>query len=272
MRSVTAAPAPLTLDHDDQGPRGGTPVVLIPGLSATRRHWLGFDRRLARTRRVVAVDNRGAGGSRVPVGPYTTDAMAADVLATLDGLGIERVDVVGTSMGGMIAQTLALRAPDRVRRLVLGCTHHGGPHHVPVSAEVVALFTPGSGAARRTGPEAVVRRLLELNLASSFVEAHPEVLDELVRMGLERRMHPAGLFGQITAITSFDVEARLPAIATPTLVVAGEDDAFLPSANSRLVAARIPGAVLEMLPGSGHMFWVDAADAAFDIVTRFLDT
>ena len=101
------------------------------GLSGTRYHWRGFPERFARIRRVITFDNRGAGETSAPRGGYTTRQMAEDALGLLDQLGVDKAEVLGVSMGGMIAQELALLAPGRIEKLVLGCTTCGGPTTIP---------------------------------------------------------------------------------------------------------------------------------------------
>ena len=252
----------LDIAYEEHG--SGRPLLFIAGLTATRYHWLGFDRRFADAHRVITFDNRGVGETTVTRAPYSTVQMAEDALGLLDALGIDQADIVGTSMGGMIAQELALLAPDRVRRLVLVCTHPGGAEHVPPPPEVNAIF-----AARR-GAERTIRELMTVNLSAAFRERRPDVVEAMVAHGLAHRMEPFGFVGQVGAIASHDVLARLPNVTAPTLVVHGDADDLVPLHNGRLIASRIPGARLAVLPGAGHMLWAEMPDEAEALIREHL--
>lgn len=246
----------------------GPALVAVMGFTAGRFQWMGFPERLAAGRRLLLLDNRGVGASDAPPGPYSVAQMADDTVAVMDAAGIERATVLGVSMGGMIAQELALRAPGRVERLVLGCTHHGGPRHVPPSDTALSTLAPRPG---RSGID-TLRALLELNFSEAFLARRPEVLDELIDYGMRHKMVQAGFLGQLAALGTHDTEARLGRIACPTLVLTGDADRLVAPGNSALLAAKIPGAVAHVLPGVGHMFWVEAASEAAAIVQAFLAT
>lgn len=246
---------------------GEGPVFLaIMGLTGSMGHWRGFPERFADRHRVVTFDNRGAGRSAAPAGPYSTAQLARDALGLLDHLGIQAATVFGVSMGGMIAQQLALEAPTRVDRLVLGCTTHGGRTAVLPDREVLAAFASvGQG-----GAEATVRRLLALNFGPGFMEHGASVFEELVAHGLANRMTAVGFQGQLMAVTTHDVAARVGSIHTPTLIVTGTHDRLIPAANAELLAAKIPSSRVVTLDGIGHMFWIEAADAAATAIREFL--
>ncbi|MBX3229170.1 MAG: alpha/beta fold hydrolase [Labilithrix sp.] len=257
----------LELAYESRG-RDDAPVLLaIMGLSGTSGHWRGFPARFEDRYRVVTFDNRGAGETSAPAGPYSTAQMAGDALALLDQLGVAEASVLGVSMGGMIAQELALRAPDRVAKLVLACTTPGGRGAILPGPDVLASFANvGKG-----GAEATVRRLLALNFSPRFLAASADVFEELVTYGLANRMTPAGFQGQLAAVASHDAAARLPGIRAPTLVLTGDLDRVIPPGNARLLADAIPGARLVMLEGIGHMFWIEAAAEAEAAIRALLD-
>jgi pimeloyl-ACP methyl ester carboxylesterase len=262
MATVTIGDVEIAYETYGEGP----PLLMIMGFTGSRHHWLGFERRFADRFRVIAFDNRGVGESGVTRGPYSTAQMAGDALGLLDALDVPRAHVMGVSMGGMIAEELALAAPQRVDRLVLGCTHFGGPNQILPAPGVLETFTrAGKQAAEKT-----IRDLLELNFTMRFMNEHPEVVDDLVRHGLSARMSPFGFWGQSAAIAGHDVEARLGAITAPTLVIAGDEDRLIPVENSRVLASLLPSASLVELPGIAHMFWVEAPDAAEAAVRRAL--
>lgn len=244
----------------------GPPLLLIAGFTASRHHWLGFDQRLAATRRVVSFDNRGVGESSSPQPPYEMSALALDALGLLDALGIDRVDIVGTSMGGMIALEIALLAPSRVRGLVLACTSGGGAlHHLP-PFDLPQLFTP----AKSRDPRETLARIFAANLSARFIEHNPALIESLIDHSLANRMARSGFLGQLSALASFAVEPRLPQLAAPTLLVTGTDDALMPPENTDALAARIAGAQVVRIEGAGHMFWIEQQELAASHIDAFL--
>lgn len=229
----------------------GVPVVLIHGLGYARWGWEPVADALAERYEAVLLDNRGIGASDAPLGPYTVADMAADVVGVLEAAGIERAHIVGTSLGGMIAQEVALTAPERVDRLVLVCTTPGGPNAAPMPAQTVALIAE----APTLEPLVALRRFVENALA-------PNPPDEMVERILAHRLHTAqplsAWAAQAGAGAAFDAWDRLPSIAAPTLVLHGTADVVVDSANSQLLAERISGARLEWFEGRGHLlFWED---------------
>ena len=227
----------------------GPPLLLIQGLGYGGRGWGPTLDALAEDFRVVAFDHRGFGASDRPPGPYTTAQLAADSVAVLDAAGIERAHVVGASLGGMAAQELALARPERVDRLVLQGTTPGGLRAYPMPARTVALF----GEAASLGPAVALRRFVENALAD---DAPAELVDRVVAYRSANLPDPAGWQAQAAAGVTHDALDRLGGIAAPTLVVHGTGDAVVDYRNGELLAARIPGARLELVPGAGHLlFW-----------------
>jgi pimeloyl-ACP methyl ester carboxylesterase len=255
----------LDLAYDTFG--DGPPLVAIMGLTGTRWHWRGLPERFSDRHRVVTLDNRGVGETSAPRGPYTTQQMAADTLALLDHLGIGQTVVFGVSMGGMIAQELALAAPDRVGKLILGCTSFGGPTAAPPEPEVLAAFASiGKGAS-----EATVRQLILANFGRRFGAERPDVIEELLQHGLRHRMSATGFQGQAVAVATHDTASRVGAIAVPTLILTGDEDRLIPAVNATSLTVAMKDARRVVLPGVGHMFWIEAADAAEQAIRAFLE-
>jgi len=250
----------LILYYEERG--GGFPLLLIAGIPAIASDWRGLGARLADGHRVIAYDNRGSGQSSVTPGPYSTAQLAADALALLDHLGIERADVFGMSMGGMIAQELALLAPARVRRLVLGCTHAGVRHASP----------PPAAAGRAFALESDDWALRMRTLAPfAFAEnVDPEMLEAFIAKKSLDVQDLAGYRAQIAAVLAHDSAARLAQIGAPTLILTGDDDRVIPAESSRLLAERIPGARLAVIAGSGHLFFVEAPEQTLALLEDFL--
>jgi len=244
----------------------GDPLLMIMGITGSKYHWLGFEKRFALDFMTIRFDNRGVGETSVPPPPYPMRQMAEDTAGLLDALAIDRAHVLGVSMGGMIAQEFAIRWPDRVRSLVLGCTHFGGLKQIHPALEVQerAFIVAGKGAER------AMRDILSVNLTPEFMAARPDVVEHLTQYGLENRMKREGFAGQLSAVSDHDTAERLGAITAPVLVIAGDRDELIPPRNSVEMAGLIPQAELTLLPGIGHMFWVETPGDAAHHIRRFL--
>jgi pimeloyl-ACP methyl ester carboxylesterase len=244
----------------------GEPVLLIMGLGSNAYGWYRTIPWLAESHRAIAFDNRGTGRSDVPAGPYSLEQMAADAVAVLDAAGCDTAHVVGASLGGMIAQRLALRHPGRVRSLVLACTTPGGRRSVRAAGEVMAAMVEGGG-----DPATVYRRNAWFLYGEDTRTNHPERIEEDLEYRGKIPTPPAGYLGQLQAAMGHDAWDELPSLAVPTLVVHGDTDLLIPTPNGRLLAERVPGAELLLLPGAGHMLQSDAGDAVRDAVLRFFE-
>lgn len=216
---------------------------------------------------VILFDNRGAGRSETPQPGYTMDDMADDAAAVLDTLDIDSAHVFGFSMGGMIAQHFALRYPQRVRRLVLGCTTAGGALTVQPEEQVVtALMNPLSTGDRRQDFYAG----MWISLSDACITGQLDIVERLADLAAENPQTPIGYAGQMQAVLSHDVSDRLDEIHAPTLVLHGETDRLIPPENGRLLAAAIPGARFIPYPAAGHLFFIERADEANRDIRRFL--
>ena len=218
----------------------GPTLLLIMGLGYARWGWEPVVEPLARSFDVLLFDNRGIGESDAPPGPYTTLQLAGDAVQVLDEAGAARAHVVGSSLGGMIAQELALAHPERVHRLVLSGTTPGGPKAFPMPQRTVDLML-----ARATLREYVENAL------------EPDIRPELVDRIVAHRERTAQSFeswaAQATAGAGFDAYDRLGGITAPTLVQHGDGDVVVDPRNAELLAGAIPDARLSIYPGSGHL-------------------
>jgi pimeloyl-ACP methyl ester carboxylesterase len=251
----------VNVAHDVEG--SGEPLLMIQGLGYGRGGWGPAPSRLAQRHRVVTFDNRGFGGSELTPGPYTTAQLAEDALALLDVLEIERADVIGISLGGMIAQELVLAAPARVRKLVLCSTTAGGPTTVPMPDETVALMR----SQRDLEPREAMRLFVENALSP---EPPPALVDEIVAYRLANPPDPAGWYAQAQAGAAHDAMARLGEIRARTLVVHGTADKVVDAGNAPLIADAIPGARLELFEGVGHLLPWERPDEFVALVEEFL--
>ena len=218
---------------------------------------------LAARYRTITLDNRGVGRSDMPPGPYPIALMASDAAGVLDAAGVESAHVYGVSMGGMIAQEFALQYPERVRSLILGCTAAGGPHVVKAEPEVIQLLmTRGS-----LSPEEAAQASVPFIYDSATSR---ELIDEDLAMRREWFPRPQSYLAQLQGILSWEAYTRLAQISAPTLVIHGESDRLVPAGNGKLIAERIPGARLVLLPHASHLFATDQPEAAHHAILEFL--
>jgi len=241
----------------------GEPLLLIQGMSANLLAWgRPFASQLEEDFDVVSFDNRGMGLSSPVDEAFSIAEMAADTAALLDVLEIESAHVLGISMGGMIAQELALAHPGRIRSLTLGCTYCGGPG----SQLMDPADFQGLAEAMASGDrERVVRAMYELNLSPGF-RAEQSRYAEFAAMAAARAASRQTIVFQLQAIAAHDTSARLPELSVPTLVVHGTLDRVLGYPNGPLIASLIPGARLETLEEVGHMFWWEQPARSAELV------
>ena len=243
----------------------GPPILLIMGLGYPSCMWYRTRPVLANSYRTIALDNRGVGQSDVPPGPYSMAAMADDAAAVLDAACVPRAHVYGVSMGGMIAQELALRYPQRVQSLVLGCTAAGGPTAVRAEPAALEMLRAIASMPADQGAEAAVPFIYDPGTQRSLIEE-----DIAVRRPwfVRREAYQA----QLQAIIAWESYGRLSQITAPTLVIHGKNDRLVPKGNGELIASRIPAARLVLLEHAGHLFSTDQPDAAHAAVQEFLSS
>jgi len=252
----------IEMYYEEHG--GGDPLLLIMGLAADSQAWVFQIPAFAERFRTIAFDNRGVGRSSKPTGPYSIHQMADEAAALLDHLEIASAHVVGVSMGGMIAQELALNHPSRVRSLILGCTACGGRDVVPAAREIrEALNTRGTMTREES-----TRKMVPYTFDAGTPR---ERIDEDIAVRLTANVPNEGYFAQLDAIRAWPgTLSRLPTITTPTLVIHGETDALVPAENGRIIARAIPNAQLVMLPNASHIFYTDQTEASADAILSFL--
>lgn len=261
----------IDMYYEAHGDPACEPVLLIMGFLMNAAAWGAQIPALKARYRVIAFDNRGAGRSSQPDGAYTVPQLADDAVALLDHLDIASAHVIGASLGGMIAQELTLRHPERVRTLVLCCTSPGGARAAGYErqrkrgAEIFGITDVGP---LRT-PERLREYALEL-FTPGFL-ANPGA--GLMQMAGSTAQYPSrlpGMKGQMAAILAHDTYERLPLIAVPTLVLHGEDDPMIEAANARTLAERIPGAELRLFAGLRHGFNAERPDEVNAAILEFL--
>jgi 3-oxoadipate enol-lactonase len=241
-------------------------LVLIQGMGLDRLGWEPVLCKLRRSFRLVLVDNRGSGHSDRPAGRFGVADMAEDIVAVLDAAGIRRAHVMGASLGGMVAQELAIRHPERVDGLVLACTAPGWPFAYPMPAASVRLIA-------KTAPmtaEATRRRHTENALSARTVRQRPELVLRLLQLQGSQPEDRKALSAQAAAGARYAGRLRQARIRARTLVLHGGADTVVDPRNGRLLADRIPGARLVTFPELGHLLFWEDPDGFAEAVTSFL--
>lgn len=241
----------------------GPPILLIMGLGYARWAWEPIVPGLAMNHRVLTFDNRGIGESASPPGPYDARMMAEDAIGVLDAAGVEKASVVGSSLGGMVAQELAIEYPERVDNLVLMSTTPGGSDSYPMPGVTVDLMA----RAADMEPEQALRAFVANALSSS---ADPKMVDELVAARLASPQDPDAWAAQAAAGTGYDGSGRAAEIEAPTLIIRGVEDNVVDVRNSELLHDAIPDSLLVSIPGGHLLHWEHPGQCVAEILA-FLD-
>ena len=244
----------------------GPPLVMIRGLGSNADHWYAQVPAFAREFQVVTFDNRGVARSSDPGGDFTISMMVEDTIGVMDALGIERAHILGLSMGGMIAQEIAINHPERVMGLVLVATHCGGAQYVKASKEVELIFKEMIYVASEESKIKASAALFD----SETLKKHAEIVQEYAKISLEYPASALILTKQWEAVSQHDTYDRLERIGAPTLVLTGASDVLVPPENSRILAAKIPDSELTIIPGGGHQVLVEQPDLSNNAILRFL--
>jgi pimeloyl-ACP methyl ester carboxylesterase len=256
----------ISLFYQETGLGSAEPLVLIMGWGGDHTVWALQAHAFAAEHRVISFDNRGAGQSDAPDVPYTITGMARDTLALLDQLGIQRAHICGASMGGMIAQEIALMAPERVLTLQLHCSLARIDAYGRFLTEVF-LKVKGRGDV-----EEFARFSLPWLLSRKTMAENPE----FVRLWIERAIgnpYPTSLVGltrQAQAVAGHDTLDRLGGIHLPTLITTGADDILVPPACSQELHARIPSSELVVISDAGHVHFIERFEKFNETCLDFL--
>ncbi|KFX27069.1 3-oxoadipate enol-lactonase [Ralstonia solanacearum] len=237
-------------------------VMLAHALGVDHQMWDGIAHRLASRHRVLRYDARGHGDTTAPRGAYTLPQMADDAAGLLDALSIAQVHFVGLSMGGMVAQLLGVRYPQRLLSLTLCDT----VCHTPAAAH--PMWDERIGQVEARGMADIVEPTLQRWFTAPFREAHPEVAARIRALLLATAPH--GYAGACLAIKTLDTRDALPRIACPTLVVVGEEDTGAPVDIARTIAENIPNARLKVMPHAAHLAPIEQEEAFLTDLDEFL--
>lgn len=254
----------------------GFPLLLIMGFLGNADLWdpLYFIPKLSGRFKLIMFDNRGAGRTDVSDKEYSIKLFADDAVGLMEALGIKRAHVLGISMGGMIAQELALGHPEKVEKLVLASTYCGGEKAIPIPGEAAQVVIDISAALAEKGKwdEEIARKLMPIVLTQEFIEENPGIVDIAVQLILGAPTPLEALSRQVEAILlGFDVCDRLPQIRAPTLILAGRKDSYIPPENAEIMAKLIPNSKLAYFKNSAHMLQ-EEMEKVTDTVLDFLTT
>jgi pimeloyl-ACP methyl ester carboxylesterase len=276
---MIAAPDGVHLYWESHG--DGEPLLCIMGLGGDSRYWDFQTPTFARRHRTLVFDNRGVGHSDKPPGPYSIAAMAEDAAAVLDAAGVGRAHVLGISMGGMIAQELALSHPERVGALVLACTF------ARPDRQTEALATEGAAQAGAPSPLSLLREganidvsgldlqqmfrfMMSLIVSPEFIAREKAWLKELMTRSIASGSTMEHFLAQVGAVFRHDASARLATLKAPTLILTGDADRVVPPHHSDELHRLIPGSELVKLPGGSHGFNIENPDEFNRLVLEFL--
>jgi pimeloyl-ACP methyl ester carboxylesterase len=259
----------ITIEYESRGT--GAPLVLIAGLGYDRWMWHRMTPLLVEHYRVITFDSRGVGGSDKPKGPYSAAMLAADTVGLLNALGIESAAVMGHSMGGFVAQALALDYPHTVERLILSATNFGGPNHVPISPEALVVLMDTRG-----DPVERLRNGIRVSTAPGFAEREAAFVDGWLAYRAAHPIDPEAYAAQLAVGLALmpeeaGFEQRLAGVSAPALILCGEHDKVVPPENATLLARRLPNSTVAILPGAGHLYPFEVPQAAAEAVIDFLD-
>ncbi len=235
----------------------GFPLLFITGLSGSTWSYEGQIPYFKDHYKCIVFDNRGAGLSGKPLGAYSMPQMAEDALRLLDRLRVDKALVFSVSMGGMIALELARIASERLKAMLLGCTHAGGWNRVQPSPEAVALLMNNGNLSR----EEILWKNTPLFFSKKFQAENLKVIEDHYRMQLMSPLQPEYAFqAQLMAIYQFDCTKALEKITNPSLIVTGTEDVLIPPQNSLYLAEHLPNSELLQIPGAGHALHVECRD------------
>jgi len=265
----------IELYYEQHG--SGDPLLLIMGLAADSQAWIFQVPEFSKRYRTITFDNRGVGRSSKPAGPYTIAGMADDAARLMDALDIGRAHVVGVSMGGMIAQELALRHAGRVRGLVLACTFATSDNDVETARETVTQLGGSMSAdgtlaidAAAVDPMMFFQHLLPRVFNPDYLQRELPTLIQLFGGALQWGFSMDAILAQAQAALCHNCIERLQGIESPTLVITGDSDLLISPRNSERIAEKIPAARLIKVPGGSHGFNFETPDVFNRHVLSFL--
>ncbi|MHA1575976.1 MAG: alpha/beta fold hydrolase [Candidatus Thorarchaeota archaeon] len=259
----------IDLYYEIHGPPDAPPLVLIGGWASYRWIWFRQIPSFRGKYRCIVFDNRGAGKSSKPDYPYTMEMFAADTVGLMEALGIENAHILGISMGGLIAQQIAISYPEKVRSLIIASSHFGGPNHIPMDDKTMALLIaiPTETISREQARE----MRLEATFSSQFLQENKAIMEQI---GAWAEKHPTPVFAQVhqsSATSAFNAEVEVKKITAPTLILHGGNDRAVPTKNGELLAGSISTSRLKIIEDASHFVIIEKYEEFNNEVMNFID-
>ena len=245
----------------------GFPLIMITGWSGNIDWWdPRIIQELSKKYKLVIFDNRGAGRTDISDRKYTIKLFADDTVGLMDALEISRANILGRSMGGMIAQELVLNYPEKVEKLILCSTFCGGTKSVPPSQKALDMFTVDGSA---LSPEQIARMAISILFTEDFIKNNPDLVEFSLQQILKAPISIKALVRQAEAVMEFDTYERLAQIKVPTIVLHGKRDILIPPENGSILAKAIPNAKLVYFENSAHGL-IEEIEKVISVVLDFL--
>lgn len=243
--------------------------MLIGGWASYRWIWFRQVPTLKAKYKCIVFDNRGAGKSSKPDTPYSMEMLAADTVGLMDAINIENAHVLGISMGGLIAQQVAISYPEKVRSLILVSTHFGGPNVIPMDDKNMALLValPTETISKEQARDMRYRA----TFSEQFLYENRDVLEKIDEWA---EKHPTPLYAQVhqsSAVSAFNAEEEVKKITAPTLIIHGDRDKAVPTKNGEMLDNSIPNSRLVLLNGGSHFSIIEKYVEFNNAVMSFID-
>ena len=246
----------------------GFPIFFLPDFASTHHSWRYFLDRFAKTHQTLIMDHRGSGLTDCPAPPYSIEMMAEDALTLMEILGIEQVDIIASSMGAAIAQTLILRNPERVRKGVFISSFAKFPLTAILKFSVLAKLLEA-----KTPSSLVVKSMLPFLYGSTFLSSLQEPKENMESdLDLAYVQDPEGYLGQLSALKHFDLQDQVSDILIPLLLIAGEQDLLTPIYCSHFLHHKISSSRLKIFPDVGHWPHIEKKEKTFNLIHAFIET
>ncbi len=255
----------IRIHYEEQGE--GEPLILINGLAFPMDLWFAQIRELSKDFRVIALDNRGIGLTDKPDEEYSIALMASDTVGLLKALGIAKAHVAGLSMGGFIAQEIALSYPDVVDRLVLVATGMGGPRCLELGKP---FWDQVTAAIKGKSPEQVYRIDMTMMTAPGFARKYPDIFEQSIAMRMKHLQPFYAFKRQLAASSVFDSNNRAQNISCPVLIILGKDDPLFPIPLAQDFRQQLPGAEMIIYEDCGHAIPLEKAEELSRDIREFL--
>lgn len=245
----------------------GEPLVLIEGLGYASWMWYKQVEVLSKYFRVVIFDNRGVGKTEKPDEEYSIKLFAEDTAEVLTALGIEKANILGVSMGGFIAQELAIRYPEMVNKLILCSTSFGGPNSIPIPEDTLSIMFKGGG---KYNSEQGIKTAIGTALNFDTLVENGDIIDKIMNEKVKSPQPKYAYQRQLMAGASFDAEERVCRIKAETLIMAGSGDRVVPYENAKLLNGGITDSKIIIVEDSGHIFFMEKPEITNKHIIDFL--